>query len=249
MRFNLQTNTDETTSDLSYKGDITTFGEFKQHVSHLTSIPLVSLQLKVANHIMDYPDHTPLSQTPIWANCQEVTALKVDTGGALFAGGYLVRRVVASDNSCLFTSLSHCLGATHSAQRLRELVCQGILEDPDTYNEAVLEQEIEDYCQWIRDPSSWGGGIEMSIISKMFHTEICLVHINSLQVHRFGEGRYQRRVLLLYTGSHYDYIAYASDPDNPRQFDQTEFAVVDGDGVLDAALKLASSHQQDFIRF
>ncbi len=38
--------------------------------------------------------------------------------------------------------------------------------DPLTYNAGFLGREPEEYCKWITLPSSWGGGIELSILSR-----------------------------------------------------------------------------------
>ncbi|KAJ2892664.1 ubiquitin-specific protease otu1, partial [Coemansia aciculifera] len=66
----------------------------------------------------------------------------------------------------------------------------------------------------------------------------------SLRIDRFGEGKYAGRVILLYSGIHYDYVAFAASADAPRDFDQTEFGIVasvDNDAVLAAAVELAAT--------
>ncbi|KAJ2745804.1 ubiquitin-specific protease otu1 [Coemansia sp. BCRC 34301] len=162
-----------------------------------------------------------------------------------FRDGYLVRRTVPSDNSCLFRALCHALGQPSlNPKRLRELVCHGILNNPELYSEAVLEKPAAEYCQWISQSTSWGGGIEMAILSETFSVEICSIDIQSLRTDRFGEGSFARRVILLYSDIHYDYVAFASSANAPRGFDQTEFGVVsgvDGDAILAAAVGLAAA--------
>ncbi|KAJ2582535.1 ubiquitin-specific protease otu1 [Coemansia sp. RSA 1836] len=163
----------------------------------------------------------------------------------MFRDGYLVRRTVPSDNSCLFRALGRALGQSSlTPERLRELVCHGILSNPELYNEAVLERSAAEYCHWISQSTSWGGGIEMAILSATFGVEICSIDIQTLRVDRFSEGNYARRVILLYSGTHYDYVAFASSANAPRDFDQTEFGVVSGvddDAVLAAAVELAAA--------
>lgn len=61
---------------------------------------------------------------------------------------------------------------------------------------------------------------------------------------RFGEGQFDKRVLVMYSGIHYDAIALTPSPDLPRDFDQTEFSVTDGDGIVEAAVNLASVWKQ-----
>ncbi|KAJ2683065.1 ubiquitin-specific protease otu1, partial [Coemansia spiralis] len=124
--------------------------------------------------------------------------------------GCLVRRAVPRDDSCLFSSLAACLGREGmTPQQLRTLVVAAITANPSEFNESVLGQPVHEYCEWISKPSSWGGGIEMAIVSEAFHVEICLIDTRTRRTVRFGEGRYRRRVFLLYSGSHYDYIALA----------------------------------------
>lgn len=87
--------------------------------------------------------------------------------------GTAVLRVMEDDNSCLFRALSYLLtsGLT-SPTELRQIVTTGIQTDPDTFSEAVLGQKIDEYCRWISMDSSWGGGIELSILAKWFDIEV-----------------------------------------------------------------------------
>ena len=41
-----------------------------------------------------------------------------------------------------------------------------MLADSSTYNEAFLGKKPQEYASWIKDPSKWGGAIELSILSK-----------------------------------------------------------------------------------
>ncbi|KAJ2400311.1 ubiquitin-specific protease otu1 [Coemansia sp. RSA 2559] len=184
----------------------------------------------------------PVSNAPSY----HLNAASEDVGDAWaeFKDGYLVRRTVPSDNSCLFTSLSMCLGYPGLTPRmLRQVVCECIREDPERFNEAVLGMAVDQYCAWIQQPDNWGGGIEMAAISARYHVEVCSIDIKTLRIDRFGEGKYARRVVVLYSGSHYDYIAQAANITDPRDFDQTEFETgftsKDDDALLAAALTLA----------
>ncbi|KAJ2275334.1 ubiquitin-specific protease otu1 [Coemansia sp. RSA 451] len=165
------------------------------------------------------------------------------TASVAISTGYLVRRCVPSDNSCLFTSIARCLSQPGLTPRsLRELVAQTIAHSPHIYNEAVLERPVHEYCAWILDDDSWGGGIELAVLSQAFHVEVCSIDVRFQRVDCFGEGRYARRVFLLYTGSHYDYVALAAHPDASPEFDQTEFltSLADADATLAAAMALAA---------
>lgn len=99
---------------------------------------------------------------------------KDDPPDVLIPGrGTAVLRVMEDDNSCLFRALSYLFtcGLT-SPTELRQIVTTGIQSDPDTYSEAVLGQKRDEYCKWISMDSSWGGGIELSILAKWFDIEV-----------------------------------------------------------------------------
>ena len=88
---------------------------------------------------------------------------------------------------------------------LRELIAAAVASDPEKYNEAYLGRSNTDYCDWIKKSESWGGGIEVAILSEFYGYEITVVNIQSLNISRFGEDRnYSERFLLLYDGIHYD---------------------------------------------
>ncbi|XP_005105509.1 ubiquitin thioesterase OTU1 [Aplysia californica] len=129
------------------------------------------------------------------------------------ASGILTRRVVPADNSCLFTSTHLVMseGALDSseASHLREVIAGIVSKDPVTYSEAFLGKPNKEYCKWIRDKNSWGGGIELSVLCQFYSTEIAVVDTQSGRVDRFGEDKnYKERVFLIYDGIHYDPLVY-----------------------------------------
>ena len=90
--------------------------------------------------------------------------------------GTVVLRVMEDDNSCLFRALSYVMGRSMvSVDELRQLVAGTIQENPNTYSAAVLEQEPDKYCEWIKRDSSWGGGIELGIMADFFDIEVSLM--------------------------------------------------------------------------
>ncbi|KAJ1647128.1 ubiquitin-specific protease otu1 [Coemansia asiatica] len=164
--------------------------------------------------------------------------------------GYLIERKVPGDNSCLFRCILRAIGCQDlTVDNLRSIVSKRIGEDPEAYSEAVLEMPPEEYCSWILQSSSWGGGIEMAVLSTEFHVEICSIDINNLRIDRFGEGRYCRRIIVLYDGSHYNYVAKVSSPETPEEFDETLFEVGFGFGsdhlLLESAIELACILRSD----
>ncbi|KAB8076701.1 hypothetical protein BDV29DRAFT_79596 [Aspergillus leporis] len=157
--------------------------------------------------------------------------------------GTFVLRIMPDDNSCLFRAVGSALmGGMDAMNELRSVVAQTIQENPDLYSEAVLEKKPNDYCRWIQNEDSWGGGIELSILSKHFDIEICSIDVQTLRVDRFNEGP-PTRCILVYSGIHYDTVALSpSDPPfthayAPPEFDTKVFDAADP-LVLKKALEL-----------
>lgn len=94
---------------------------------------------------------------------------------------------------------------TEIGSYLREVIGQHVSNDKETYNEAMLGKPNPEYCEWIRKPASWGGAIEVSILSNYYGVEIDVVDITNALINRFGEDKeYGMRVFLLFDGIHYD---------------------------------------------
>ncbi|XP_018430328.1 PREDICTED: ubiquitin thioesterase OTU1 [Nanorana parkeri] len=153
----------------------------------------------------------------------------------------IVRRVVPADNSCLFTSVYYVVeGGVYDpacAPEMRSLIAEIVASDPTSYSEAVLGKGNEEYCLWIRRDDTWGGAIEVSILSKFYQCEICVVDTQTVRIDRFGEDAgYSRRVLLIYDGIHYDPLQRQfPDPSMPPM---TIFSTTDDDALVQA-LELA----------
>ncbi|GAB7361348.1 hypothetical protein MBLNU230_g1404t1 [Neophaeotheca triangularis] len=157
--------------------------------------------------------------------------------------GSLTLRIMPDDNSCLFRALSSAvLGSSLDGMtELRSIVAQTIQAQPDFYTAGLLEKEPSDYCRWIQNENSWGGGIELSILSQHFELEVCSINVQDGRVDRFNE-RQPRRCVLVYSGIHYDVCAVTPFAGAPPEMDRKVFDVlrlgegeeVDG-GVLEAA--------------
>lgn len=163
--------------------------------------------------------------------------------------GTIVLRIMPDDNSCLFRAVgSAVLGAIDAMTEMRSIVAQTIQEQKDVYSAAVLERQPDDYCRWIMTADAWGGGIELSILSKHFDIEICSIDVQTLRVDRFNEGR-PTRCIVVYSGIHYDTIALSpSDPPfdhayAPPEFDTKIFDAADP-LILDKALALCKKLQE-----
>jgi len=156
--------------------------------------------------------------------------------------GFLVRRVIDADNSCLFNSVGYVLQQRDrkAARKLRQVVVDAVSANQETFGEAFLGRANTEYCEWIKKEDSWGGAIEVSILSKHFGVEIVIVDISNTRIDRFGEDEnYSDRVLIFYDGIHYDALALTPQEGSPEEFDKTVFSSVSDADILDAALKLA----------
>lgn len=122
--------------------------------------------------------------------------------------GVLMKKVVPADNSCLFTSVGYVLNGKvdpSCANFMREIVANALAADPDEYCEALLGRPNPEYCTWILKPDSWGGAIELSILSKFYGLEIAVIDSINAIINRFGEDQhYAQRVFLIFDGIHYD---------------------------------------------
>ena len=158
----------------------------------------------------------------------------------------MTRRVVPADNSCLFVSIALLMEGgntdTSRAQELRNLIVTAVSSNPELYNEAFLGKSNLEYCQWIKNPDSWGGAIEISILSEFYETEIAVVDTQSVRVDKFGEDRgYKHRIYLIYDNVHYDPLLRESGDDQKAV--ETVFGVSD-DEALSQALELAAEAQR-----
>jgi len=88
---------------------------------------------------------------------------------------------------------------------MRKLIARYVDADKQKFSEAYLGKNNSEYQGWIQNSLSWGGGIELSILSEHHHIEIAVVDIQSLSISRFGEDKnYRKRMVLIYDGIHYD---------------------------------------------
>lgn len=154
--------------------------------------------------------------------------------------GMLIRKVVPANNSCLFTSvytvMNNGLVDLSCAEKMRLLTAQMVMNDPETYSTAFLGQENSKYCKWIVKEDSWGGGIEVSVLSKYFTVEIDVVDTQSGRIDRFGEDqKYDKRVLLIYNGIHYDPLVFEANDSSVTTIFST-----DDDWILQQALEIAA---------
>ncbi|XP_069101319.1 ubiquitin thioesterase OTU1-like [Argopecten irradians] len=155
--------------------------------------------------------------------------------------GMLMRKVVPANNSCLFTSIYSLMNDGEldlsCSPMMRELIAGVVLSDPQTFNEAFLGRTNSNYCKWIMNKESWGGGIEIAILSKYYGVEIDVVDTQSCRIDRFGEDQnYPERILVIYDGIHYDPLVL--EPLVPGEAVTTIFSTRDA-SILAQAMEIA----------
>eukprot|EP00879_Flechtneria_rotunda_P011124 GHRR01011621.1.p1 GENE.GHRR01011621.1~~GHRR01011621.1.p1 ORF type:complete len:261 (+),score=91.75 GHRR01011621.1:25-783(+) len=160
-------------------------------------------------------------------------------------GSCVVRRVIPSDNSCLFTAVGYVMEHNrHMAQQLRTVIANAVVSDPATYNDGFLGQNNEDYCKWITNMKHWGGGIELAILSAHYGREIDAYDIQTKRCDRYGEQEgYRERVMLIYDGLHYDALAVSAFEGAPEDLDITilQTGTLENDAAESGAQKLVAA--------
>ncbi len=109
----------------------------------------------------------------------------------------------------------------------------------------------DEYIRTILSPNSWGGAIELTILAAHYGTEIASIDVETGRIDRFspddadagaGAGGSESRVLLVYSGIHYDAAVLAPTPDAPQEFCASVVPVsaTEGGRVLEALGALAT---------
>ena len=113
------------------------------------------------------------------------------------------KKDIPADNSCLFNAINFAINQNaESPEIIREIITAEIMSNPDEYNSAILGKTPQEYCKWILNKETWGGGIELSILSKFFHVQIGVADIQFITIEYFGN--YDKCIYLLYNNIHYD---------------------------------------------
>lgn len=142
---------------------------------------------------------------------------------------------VPDDNSCLFHAISYCNYKDISiSPQLRSLVSEQVLADPVTYSDAVLDRPNHEYAKWILKKESWGGGIEIAIISKKLGIAIYVLDIDAQQFEKFNEDQFDPFIVIMFNGVHYDAIEL---DDGKTVFDKRDLFYTEL--ILTGALEIA----------
>ncbi|SCU79207.1 LAME_0A07712g1_1 [Lachancea meyersii CBS 8951] len=112
---------------------------------------------------------------------------------------------VPDDNSCMFHAISHCIyGDLSHSDSFREEVAAQVIDDPMEYSDAILGRPNRDYAQWILKKSSWGGGIELAILSKAVRLAIFVLDVDAGKFEKFNEQHFEDFIMVAFNGVHYD---------------------------------------------
>ncbi|KAF9520476.1 hypothetical protein BS47DRAFT_1286914 [Hydnum rufescens UP504] len=186
---------------------------------------------------------------PLVAAASKISALPAEADDFVDVdGGVLILRVVPDDNSCLFSSLALIFEQDINAA----LGCAKVEPDchllilillPLNTISLIHSEPREKYISTISKSSSWGGAIELSILSTHYKTEISSFDVETGRCDQFGEGQYSNRCILMYSGIHYDAVSLGPTHDAPLDFHQTIFPV-EAHGMFEAAGRLAAKRRQ-----
>ncbi|KAG9394952.1 OTU-like cysteine protease [Carpediemonas membranifera] len=131
-------------------------------------------------------------QTPDWS-LAEVCRLTTDADGA-----------------CLFhavTSLFASVDPHLTHYKLRHAAVTTIMDNQhdERFSEAMLGMDIGVYVSQMRAQDTWGGGIELAILSDVLHVELAVVDVADETTVVFGEGAgWSKRGYLLFFNDHYE---------------------------------------------
>jgi len=81
-----------------------------------------------------------------------------------------------------------------ASKPMRDIIAKAIKADPVKYNSGMLEGKSNaEYTTWIQSLDSWGGGIELSILSPFYQVEINVLDIKNNRMNRFGEDKHFKK--------------------------------------------------------
>lgn len=111
-------------------------------------------------------------------------------------------------------------------QELRALIATTIQDKPEVYSDAVLGMRRDLYCSKMNRADTWGGEIELTILSEHFKVAIKNIDCQTGHIYNYGE-EYDDAIYIVYSGIHYDAIAMSPAEDAPPDWDQTQFSSTD----------------------
>lgn len=127
----------------------------------------------------------------------------------------LTIKEIPADGNCLFASILQQLPLnTMRSSDLRKLIADHLRKEKEFYN-PFIDEDYEEYCVKMEDGKSWGGHLEIEIISKLLKINIILYQMSQPQKLYFKNNNdsqndvvvricYRKHAYSL--GEHYDYL-------------------------------------------
>jgi len=166
----------------------------------------------------------------------------------------LQRKVIDADNSCLFNAIGYLIhGKTNFSSfdptDYRQVIAGIVLSQPSYYTKELLEKNPHEYADWIMNKDSWGGEIELSILSTYLNIEIAvcdimsvtLLHYKSMESSSQHTDRNPYRIYVLYDGVHYDAVIAMKNGSEITRFSSDDRAIESE--VLELAQELNKKRQ------
>lgn len=77
------------------------------------------------------------------------------------------------------TAFGGAIGLENPSRVLRDKVADYILQHPDEYSKAILGDDPVRYTSRMRQMDTWGGAIELSILSQIYDVEISSIDVKA----------------------------------------------------------------------
>ncbi|OMJ69964.1 hypothetical protein SteCoe_32161 [Stentor coeruleus] len=192
-----------------------------QFLSDGDKINLKVLNMPFKEFLEKYPGKTPWElggslEREFMISC---STQRFDDGSAMMV------KIMSYDNSCLFSAVNYAMFKNiNDSGCLREYIGNYLQNNPERFDSYALGKSLQEYIYWIRNPMSWGGEIELIILSEYFNIEICVISVNPISENLINDEKdYKKRIYLLYTNSHYNLII-RNFPDGDPDMDVTRFS-------------------------
>ncbi|CDK29077.1 unnamed protein product [Kuraishia capsulata CBS 1993] len=161
---------------------------------------------------------------------------------------FVLLRKIPDDNSCLFNSIVYLVFGASSvddpfnAANLRSVVASTVIENSlGLYDKATLDgKSTHEYGSWIKQPTSWGGAIELQILGDYLGVSILTVDVETGNQYWFNESA-SNFIAVLYSGIHYDAITFQTQGEEVHTFVKNSDA---GNQMIEGVSKLSSSLKQ-----
>ena len=157
----------------------------------------------------------------------------------------LTLRVMPDDNSCLFRAIAAATNPSSSSDYvslLRYQIANYVTSNSSDYPNPVLDGRTPDaYAAWIQQESSWGGDVELDVLSRVLGVEIWCCQVDPFFVRKYNEGESGEFIVLVYSGIHYDTVTVSPSLEDilPPEFDVSKFSNgEDSQWVLEATKAL-----------